>query len=238
MRTVTRSGIDFLVVSDTQNKDFWDRDTWGETEYALLKKEAHSHSVFVHAGGWIGPFTLFAGKLFKRVYCLEPDPVAFDELKTNVELNKLDNVTLERRSFYGTEGNFLMGSAHSPLGMSGTSLFQTGTDNQFLTQAVTLSQFFTGHDIPKNSFLMLDVEGAEFALFKDTSFFEKFTPTILVSFHFKMFDHDNLNYLIYSLKKLQHLYDIDIPLLIKSWETYDKAPDYGAIDCLYKPKAS
>ena len=43
--------------------------------------------IFIDIGAWIGPYTLIAASMGMKVYAFEPDKVAFQELKKNIELN-------------------------------------------------------------------------------------------------------------------------------------------------------
>jgi hypothetical protein len=56
---------------------------------------------------------------------------------------------------------------------------------------------------------MLDVEGAEYALFDDVEFFNTYKPIILVELHIKFLNSENYNRLINGLNNLKHLYCVD-----------------------------
>lgn len=202
-RTVTRHGVSFKVRSDTSNADFWNIADWEAANYEIVKRHAGECPAFVNAGGWIGPFTLFAAKLYERVYSLEPDPAAFAELSRNVALNGLRNTTLENRAFYGDAGTIRIGSDHSPIGRSGTSIFQQ--DNAVTVPCETLRSFFERHAVPK-AFLMLDVEGAEWVLFDDTAFFAEHRPIVLVELHLDFLDEPKRAHLAAALERLKPVY--------------------------------
>lgn len=233
MRKINRSGIDFFVVDNTKNAFFWDIDYWESENYDTIKKMSLSHDVFVHAGGWIGPFTLFASKLYRQVYCLEPDPNAFDELQKNIECNNFRNIFLDNKAFLNQEKEIIMGS-NVPLGGSVTNIFQE--NNGIVVNTITLKNYFTKNNIPKNSFLMLDVEGAEYLLFDDIRFFEEFTPTILVSYHLTFLTDDNFNYLVESLKKLEKIYNIDVDELMELRKTLLYGDSFVELNYLYTLK--
>jgi FkbM family methyltransferase len=208
MKQVDRNGVSFSVVTDTADAGFWNLNDWEAPNYAILKNASETHKVFVHAGAWIGPFTLFAAKLYDTVYCLEPDPVAFDELKRNIEINAYDNIVLENKAFLDKETKISIGSDYSELGRSGTSMFQK--NHAVKVDTITLASYYKNHNLPKNTMLMLDVEGAEYCLFSDIKFFEEYTPTVLVSFHLTMLTDEQFNTLYSSLESLSSLYNIDL----------------------------
>ena len=98
MKQVNRNGINFNVVTDTADNAFWDITGWEADNYVILKESANTHKVFVHAGAWIGPFTLFCANLYDKVYCLEPDPIAYVELNRNIALNGYENINVENKA--------------------------------------------------------------------------------------------------------------------------------------------
>jgi len=219
MKTINRRGVEFIVDNDTNDEihRFWDMDSWEHENYELVHHFSSKCSTFFNAGGWIGPFTLFAAKLYEKVYSLEPDPFAFKELKGNVELNKFSNVCIENKALFdGTKTEITMGSDYSPLGRSGTSIFQK--DKSITVPCITLKEFFSKNNIPENSFLMLDVEGAEYVLFDDFDFFKKYKPVLLVEFHCNFLSGEEFNHLNESLEKLKTIYKV--PLIPKHQTTH------------------
>lgn len=211
MKTIVRQGVSFLVHDDTNAEiaNFWSIAGWEGGNYVAVKDFASRCSTFVNAGGWIGPFTLFAAKLYQSVYSLEPDPLAYAELMRNVELNQFSNVHLSNKALFdGSKSEITMGSDFSPLGRSGTSIFQL--DKAVSVPCVTLKQFFSENNIPTRSFLMLDVEGAEYVLFDDFEFFDKFRPIVLLEFHGRFLNDENFNHLITALNNLKQIYSINM----------------------------
>lgn len=208
MKQVIRNGVSFTVVTDTPDAGFWTLDNWEASNYAILKNAAEDHKIFVHAGAWIGPFTLFAARIYDSVYCLEPDVVAFNELKRNIDINAYENIVLENKAFLDKETTISIGSDYSELGRSVTSMFQKS--HAIEVETITLANYFKQHNLPKNVMLMLDVEGAEYCLFLDTKFFYEYTPTILVSFHLTMLTDEHFDLLYNSLENLSSLYNIDL----------------------------
>lgn len=234
MKSVVRNGIEFLVVDDTKNKNFWDLDSWESDNYQIIKDKCINHTTFVNAGGWIGPFTIFSSKIFKDVYSLEPDTVAYDELKRNVELNNCDNVKIFNKAFYDENKTIEIGSNYSELGGSGTSIFQE--KNSIPVETVTIRDFFKLELINEKTLLMLDVEGSEYLLFKDFDFFEEFKPTILLSLHLTFLNDENYNILISSLEKLQSIYDFNIEEIKRNREYLQYNSTFKEINILMEVK--
>lgn len=234
MRKIIRNNIDFLVVDDTNNNSFWDLSNWESENYSLITKLSKNHSVFINAGGWIGPFTLYSSKIFDKVYSLEPDTVAFDELKRNVEVNSFNNVKIFNKAFDNKDGQLNIGSDYSNLGGSGSSIFQK--QNSIVIDSTTLNTFFELEKIETNSFLMLDVEGSEYLLFDDFNFFKKFKPTILLSLHLTFLNDVHYEHLIKNLRNLLKLYNFDLESIIKSRDTQKYKSSFTELNILMEIK--
>jgi FkbM family methyltransferase len=234
MKKVTRFGVDFLVNDNTENKNFWGLDSWEYDNYKIINEHSKNHTTFVNAGGWIGPFTLYSSKLFKNVLSLEPDSVAFNELKENVKLNNFENVKIFNKAFHKNNGIIEIGSDYSNLGGSGTSIFQQ--KNSIKVESVTLRHFFETEEIEHHSFLMLDVEGSEYLLFEDYDFFKNYRPTILLSLHLTFLTDENYSILYNSLEKLLELYNFDLNYIKKCRETQKFNTQFNEINILMKLK--
>jgi FkbM family methyltransferase len=211
MKKVNREGIEFLVDNSTSNSEFWDLDCWENDNYKIIKEFSSKCSCFVNAGAWIGPFTIFASKIYPKVYCLEPDPLAYKELKKNIEINNTLNIDVEFKALYNINTTIDLGSDYSDLGCSGTSIFQK--NHGIKVDTITLREFFKTKSISKNSFLLLDVEGAEYVLFDDTDFFKEYSPIILIEFHTKFMNENQKNHFKKKLLCLSSFYKIDNDVL-------------------------
>jgi FkbM family methyltransferase len=210
MRNVNRLGVDFLVHDDSNAEiaNFWTIDSWEQSNYNLVKDFSGKCSTFVNAGGWIGPFTLFAAKLYEKVYSLEPDPLAYEELVKNIELNNFTNVNLGNKALFdGSKSEISMGSDFSPLGRSGTSIFQS--DKAVKVPCTTLMEWFTTNNIPEKSFFILDVEGAEYVLFDDVEFYNKFKPIVLLELHSKFLNDEDFKRMKNAVNNLNHIYNFN-----------------------------
>jgi FkbM family methyltransferase len=65
--------------------------SWEPYTFTVLHKYITMDTIMVDLGAWYGPTTLFGGQLAKRVFSLEPDPVAYTTLDMNVQLNQAAN---------------------------------------------------------------------------------------------------------------------------------------------------
>jgi len=213
MKKMSILGVDFEVCYDTHNSSFWGMPGWGTMEYIEIYNYFVEHRgvSFVDLGAWIGPMTLFAAKLYDKVYAVEPDPRAFDELKANVKLNGFSNVEMIQKAvFDSSKTEIIIGDNYGDFGDSGTSIFQA--KNAISVPCITLREIFSTYNIPKHSLIKMDVEGSEYCLFDDIDFFEIYKPVIWVEFHFEQMK-DNAKQLENALKKLSRFYhspDVDV----------------------------
>lgn len=235
MKKVNKNGIEFLVVDDTANSSFWDIPDWEIGNYQILSEMSKNHSTFFHAGSWIGPFTLYCSNLYEKVYGLEPDIVAYEELIRNIELNGYKNIIVENKGLFSKDGSINIGSDYSELGRSGTSLFQN--NNSITVETTTISNYFKKYNLPKNCMMQIDVEGSEYCLFSNTEFFREYTPTILLSFHLTFLSDENYDILYDSLSKLSDFYIIDLVEISKQRSMFPYGQNFGGFDLLIKPKS-
>lgn len=210
-KTIERNGVNFLVNYSTKNSSFWDIEGWEKNNYDLILKLSESVKTFVHAGGWVGPFTLFASKLFDRVITLEPDPIAYDELKTNINLNKFENIIFLNKGFSNTNDKITIGSDYG-LGRSDTSIFNN--NNSVDVECCTVRDIYEEYNINESTLLMFDVEGSEFKLFDDFHFYEKYKPHIILSLHLSWLTDENFDYMFNGLSKLSTIYDFDLESIL------------------------
>ena len=176
---VNRCGIDF-VVTEGQNNTFWNIYNWEQDTYTFLQKFSDPEKIFIDIGAWIGPISLPATKLNKMCYALEPDPIAYKELQTNINLNNIDNIKSYNLAMFNVNGFIKMGS--EVLGSSVTSI---GSNiNTFDVKCITMSCFIEENNINQNeiSLIKIDVEGSETEILKD-DFFRSTEVPVHLSLH-------------------------------------------------------
>lgn len=97
--TVTRGDLtlDVIEAPDAHVWDFWGQFAAGKWEpgtFEVLDQFLTPQGAYVDLGAWIGPTVLYAAPRCARIVAVEPDPVAFDQLRRNLDLNPVGNVTL------------------------------------------------------------------------------------------------------------------------------------------------
>jgi FkbM family methyltransferase len=120
---------------------------------------------------------------------VEPDPVAFEILKRNVELNRSD-VELVREGIAGRDGMVEMGSGYlgasttrmNPIAAEGIGAWEDG--HRFEVHCSTLSGFVERHEIKAPLFIKIDVEGAEGEIIRDSmDWIDENKPDMSIELH-------------------------------------------------------
>jgi FkbM family methyltransferase len=185
LRPVVIRGETFQVAKEPA--DFWgwvDNDKWEPYLFTFLKMVLTPETTLIDIGAWVGPATLYAARLCKKVYALEPDPVAYDILRTNIEANWIMTTDYGRNietfplAIMSHLGKVSLGASGLGCSVSRTSCI----DNSFSAPCTSVSAFVEEHKISGPLVIKIDVEGAEDRVFLDPFFLEH-KPTLIVSLH-------------------------------------------------------
>ncbi|MFT5251167.1 MAG: FkbM family methyltransferase [Flavobacteriales bacterium] len=188
-----------------QNKHYWtyiNPVDWEPYTFAVFDKFINENSTVLDIGSWSGVLTLYASKTAKEVHALDPDPVCFSELETNISLNP---AVAEKIKTYKTaisdKKEIVRLSAREAYGTSSSSILERkrDTENSLELETVSLADFLEKEHIQKVDFIKMDVEGAEFKILPTIGkALEKLSyPTLFVSFHYGFLN--------------EHLYNKHIP---------------------------
>ena len=147
---------------------FWRRVESGEWEPDTLDALARClrrGAVFVDAGAWVGATTLFAAARGAHVYCIEPDPAAYERLLANLRLNSVANVHPLHAALGAKNARVPLACARG-LGKSMTRVQPAAApeDAQAWALALTPARFMEWWGIEKIDLLKIDIEGGEFDL--------------------------------------------------------------------------
>ncbi len=158
---------------------------WEPRTCEILSRYLKRDSIFYDIGSWIGPTTIYAAKICKKVICFEPDPVAYQYLLWNISLNKLCNVFPNNIAL--AEKNSLMRMASFGIGFgdSKTSLLKKDEiEGSIDVLALTLNTWveFTNTEAP--TLIKIDIEGGEFALIPTIKdYLLEHKPIVFISTH-------------------------------------------------------
>ena len=161
-----KKGIYSFFVDDRTLQHFdWNQVTdnkWEPYTFEIFNKYADKTKTCLDIGSWIGPTVLYGAHLFKHIYAFEPDPVAFNELKLNIEANNFKNITYEQLAINDVDGVAEI-CGRGDLGRSYSSLVTQNNGQTKKCKCAKLISYITSHniDISDIGFIKMDVEGAE-----------------------------------------------------------------------------
>lgn len=82
---------EFEVIDTNQN--FWSNiGNWEPETFNIFDIFLDAQHTYLDIGAWIGPTVLYGSSVAKKCIALEPDPIAYNTLKKNIQLNKIGNV--------------------------------------------------------------------------------------------------------------------------------------------------
>lgn len=137
-----------------------------------------SNEVFVDLGAWIGIFSQHASYLYKRVYAVEPDPIAFDVMDKNVVNH---NVVKLNYAIYSHDGEIELSDGR---GNSMSSIYQpsySGIDKKIKVKCKKFGTFMQENNIDKIDCIKIDIEGAEVDVIEDILAFSPIR--MILSYH-------------------------------------------------------
>ena len=181
---------DFKVV-DAGWGEWWKKAFLTKTLYQLelnkMRETLRSGDTFLDVGAWIGIFTLLASKIVGdegRVVAFEPDPLAYEWLKTNITLSNLGNATAFNLGVLDFNGGAKLRSAG--LGASQSSYMryeQGGHHHEIETEVVTLDKFCQMYDLQPD-LIKIDVEGTELEVLRGSrEIIKEYSPKLMIEFH-------------------------------------------------------
>jgi FkbM family methyltransferase len=179
---IEKHGVRFEVV-ESSNKSFWKNafiNGWEQSTYNFLFKYLNPNKIFIDIGSWIGPVSLIASQNSRHCLCFEPDEIAYNEFKSNIQINNIKNISLEKLAVSNRK-QITLGA--NELGTSVTSNFNS--TNQFTSDCISLENIFRKYNLSENdiSVIKIDVEGHECELLQD-EFLLNLNLPIHVSFHY------------------------------------------------------
>lgn len=153
--------------------------------FPVLDEYLDEKSVFCDLGAWIGPVSMYASALCKKIYAFEPDPVAFPFLLRNLKLNAINNVIPDRRAIASTDGRRTMASFGGNLGDSMTSMIQTADEKKSIeVETVRWETWLKSVNPGRITALKMDIEGGEAEVIPDMLPWLKLEkPVLFLSVH-------------------------------------------------------
>jgi len=158
----------FNVVK-SKNIDYWinlEKNWMGSEIFQVFDSLITNETTYIEIGAWIGPFILYAGKLAKKSFGFEADPVAYQELKNNIDYNqpkrKIYNVYNKAISF--TAGIIKIGNTHDESNSQSSMLFSDHHHINWEVESITLDHFFINNNMSGHIVIKMDIKGDEYKL--------------------------------------------------------------------------
>ncbi|WAS95658.1 FkbM family methyltransferase [Nannocystis punicea] len=189
----------FHVHAGGAHRKFWERVNAGHWEphtFDVFDRFLTPNRSCLDIGAWIGPTTLYAAQLARRVHAIEPDSVAHAALAVNVAENPAlrERIVLHRQCIAPRSGPvelYAGGMYHGEASAFGDSMSgMVATAHRpgqpsCRVDGVALAEFLVNHAIDDCGFIKMDVEGGEYSLipgrWRELAAFGM--PTAYVSFH-------------------------------------------------------
>jgi FkbM family methyltransferase len=187
------------------NKGFWEPHTFN-----ILSKFLTSNSIYVDIGTWIGPTVIYAAKKTKeRIFCFEPDLIAYRYLLWNIQLNKLQNIIPFNVALARQCGMRSMESFGSGLGDSMTSLLaESETNDRIDVYCIGWSDWLNLAKIDKIDFIKIDIEGGEFELLPSMEeYLNQNKPIVYLSFHVPFLPKSKQENCLNEITEIMSMYD-------------------------------
>jgi FkbM family methyltransferase len=172
---------------DPEHIPFWQKVNAGHWEpqtFAVLNRLLTKKSIYCDVGAWIGPTVLYAAKRCRKVYCLEPDRVAYQYLLQNIQLNSLENIFPSHLALSSKNGLSMMSSPRGKRGDSMTSLIRPDGKRGQEVLCLVWQQWLELVGVPRFDIIKMDIEGGEFALLPTMQdYLVENRPKLLLSLH-------------------------------------------------------
>ena len=173
---------------DPYHVGFWNevnRGRWEPSTLEALREFLTKDSTFVDVGAWIGPTAMFAARRAHRVFCLEPDPFAYECLKRNLARNGLDNVRAFPLALAAESGSRLLTVPDGQLGNSRATLLHRSEEGVTVeVKGIGWDEWRRQNDVGRVDFLKVDIEGGEFEILPSMKdYLESERPVLHLSLH-------------------------------------------------------
>jgi FkbM family methyltransferase len=217
---------------------FWNiifPNNWEDFTFEVLDHYLHPDKNYLDIGAWVGPTVLYAANKSKHTFGIEPDPIAFQELQKNIELNPSieDKITIINKAISHKSGTKKL-FKRVRFGDSSSSLIPTLSEEDFhIVSVFTLKELVKEFKVDNLSLIKVDIEGGEYFLVPAMrSYLKKYKlpfylslhPNFLKSFLEKKYSTENdieksylkfVNRLVKSLDMYEFIYDSNGRLIEK-----------------------
>jgi FkbM family methyltransferase len=184
-----RTGGRLIRVADDQ-PTFWDRveaGRWEPGTLAVIGRHVDSRTTFLDLGAWVGPTTLYAAHVARRVIAVEADPAALEQLNRNLTANPdlAERIEVVPRAIHPHDGHVTLGARRKP-GDSMSSVLLTNAAHSWSAMTITPARLADMLASGDRLVIKMDLEGAEYALLPSLGPLLERADAVLISFHPKI----------------------------------------------------
>ena len=210
--------LNFLV-EPKNYQSFWNNFlNWEQNDLDFVIENGEQDKIFIDIGAWIGPYTLIAASMGMKVYAFEPDKIAFQDLKKNIELNsfkykpKIFNFGLSK-----LKSKAYLYSNTNDFGKSESGLINYKNQGNTKKTQIELKNFsneinkIKSHNLnSKIKILKIDVEGGEFLFEKQIYDLVKLEKIYCIfSYHHMVFNRNKFKKNFYKIRTLFYQIFVD-----------------------------
>lgn len=209
VKKVYKNSFSFDVIDDKifhqpVGYDFWGQySSWETNTFNIFDKFLKKDKCFLDIGAWVGATSIYAAQLCDKIYCIEPDPVAFNFLQQNLTLNNITNAKMYNNALAYERGVFL-----SEVDFFGSSMSRCSHDSgSLLVSGLKLEDIIFDE---KFSLIKMDIEGYESVCLPNmVSTLREIKVPIYISFHQSFFPNKekSVQELINLLNFYEHIVD-------------------------------
>lgn len=202
-------------INYSNRQDFFlevERNKWEIETFDVLDRFIVAGKTFVDVGSWIGVLSIYANMLGAKVYAIEPDRVAINQLVENLIANDLlFDVVYSDVAISDKNGESVLNSMTNGFGNSESSLIDRG--DIYDTKKVittTLGLFLDSYKIGAEDICLIkcDIEGSEKYLFNAETIREldwfKYPP-IFISLHPRWLTKEDIDNFIKYFSRIYYI---------------------------------
>lgn len=153
-------------------------------ELAVLKSKLNLGSNMIDVGANVGLFSLWAASIIGnkgKVIAFEPFTVNYNILKENCELNKFNNISLNKLAISDKLDDIELFYNCKEFNLGMVSAFEQNHEMSEFVKSTTLDSFLENYDLSTIDFIKLDIEGGEYLALQGMKMtIEKYKPFIQI----------------------------------------------------------
>jgi len=188
---------------------FWSN-CYESNTYKIYDKFLDKNHSYIDIGAFVGATTLYCAHLAKKVYAIEPDPIAFSELEKNVNLNPrlIEKIDLHKKCINEKSGKVRFGSIAKG-GDSTSGLQFADSQTSWIVEGITFNEFISKNNITDCNLIKMDIEGGETTVLTSMiDYLEKNKTALYLSLHplFFINPFEDMKKIIEVLKIYDNIY--------------------------------